>query len=93
MAAGMENIYVGLEVIGKFQFSRGIGMRPSLGFPHGTVTEVGEKTFKVKYLGIKGEWTHRESEIGKNVYLPEMHGKVEQQKDHLSEQERLGIEE
>lgn len=90
----MAKVEVGQEVIGKFRSSRGKGLNPMLMFPHGKVTEITENGFKVDFQGIKGEWTYKEEEIGKTVYLKEQDTKkVEEQLDYEMERERLGVEE
>lgn len=89
------NVVVGQKVVGKFQASNGKGRRTDLMFPHGVVTEVTEKEFKVKYHdGLNMEWTYKESDIDKIVYLKELPvAKIEEQQDYQMEMERLGIEE
>ena len=88
------SVVIGQEVIGKFQTSNGIGSRPILMFPHGTVTEITAAGFKVRFAAIKGDWHYRNEDIGKIVYLKdEDMGKAQEKLDYEMERARLGIEE
>lgn len=88
------SVVVGQEVTGKFQTCFGIGTKPVLMFPKGTVTEVTSTGFKVRFAAIKGEWYYRNEDIDRIVYLKEQDlGKAEEQLDYEMERERLGIEE
>ncbi|MBQ2803460.1 MAG: hypothetical protein IJF07_06135 [Lachnospiraceae bacterium] len=87
------DLVVGQEVIGKFRTSDGKGTRAIFMFPHGHVTEITSKGFKVKFAAIKGEWYYSNEDIGKIVYLKEHDmGKEEEQLDYEIEKGRLGIE-
>lgn len=89
----MENLKVGQEVIGKFHFGRGKDLTPMLAHPHGHITEITEKGFKVDFPAIKGGWTYKFSDIGKIVYLKEEDTrKQDEQLDYQMEKERLGME-
>ncbi len=86
---------VGQEMIGKFQTSNKHYGRPELVFPHGTVTEVTETGFKVKYPYLKGmEWKYKFSDIGKIVYKNEASAEKDNAEhlDSMQEERRLGLE-
>ena len=88
----VEKLYIGQEVIGKFRYGAGKGMRTSLAFPHGHITKITENGFEVDFPEIKGGWKYKNSDIGKIVYLKESDvEKSEEQQDHQLEMERLGL--